>query len=180
MFFNCKKEKENKPKIKFEKIESSRIEKLVELEFRRSYADHHLLSKKELDKLYDSEPFLEHHKKINLKVLEDLKKIKIVNENRLILKSFENNYSKDIKFLDAKNEISFNYNTYYLESKLIHVEIVKNNKLIEKKIDTFGLSFIGLLLKDVDNDGIKEILILLNSYMMNNHFYYLIIYKFIP
>jgi hypothetical protein len=178
ILFSCK-NKTNIESIKTKQV--SRIDTLAVISFRRSYVDHQYLTKKELDKLYKSNPILEEYDgyKKYVPLFKELEKLKILEEKDLILKRFENIYSKEVKYLDSEKQISFNYSSDFTKSNSINIKIVKNNILIEKKIDFERDHFIGMILKDVDNDGIKEILILLNFYIMNGDNYILMINKFV-
>jgi len=186
IIFSCKNETKNETKNEnVKKKHISRIDSLDVISFRRSYVDHQNLTKKELDKLYKSNPDLESYDeyKQKAKLFNELKKLKILegdNDNlMLILKRFEDVYSKDVKYLDSEKQISFNYTSYFKKSNSINIEIMKNNVLIEKRIDFERENFVGIILEDVDNDGIKEILILLNYYIMNGDNYILMINKFV-
>jgi hypothetical protein len=182
IFLSCK----NETKIEnVKKKHISRIDTLTEISFRRSYVDHQDLTKKELDELYKSNPYLEDYTvyKQKTKLFNELKKIKVLegNENDISLYTnrFEGIYSKDVKYLDSEKKISFKYSSDFTKSNSIEIQISKNNVLTKKKVDFGGDNFIGMILEDIDNDGVKEILILLNFYVMNGDNYILTIYKFV-
>lgn len=181
-FLSCK----NETKIEsLQKKHISRIDILTEISFRRSYVDHQYLTKKELDELYKSNPYLEDYTiyKQKPKLFNELKKIKVLegNDNDICLYTnrFEDIYSKDVKYLDLGGKISFKYSSYFTKSNSIEIQILKNNVLTKKKVDFGNDNFIGMILEDIDNDGVKEILILLNFYVMNGDSFILTIYKFV-
>lgn len=181
IFLSCK----NETKIEnVEKKHISRIYTLTEINFRRSYVDHQNLTKKELDELYKSNPYLEDYTiyKQKPKLFNELKKIKVLegndNDISLYTNRFEDIYSKDVKYLDSEKKILFKYSSDFTQSNSIEIQILENNVLTKKKVEFGGDNFIGMTLEDVDNDGIKEILILLNYYVMNGDNYILTIYKF--
>ena len=182
LFFSCKNE------TKIESVDTKHIcsiDTLNVISFRRSYVDHQNLTKEELDKLYKSNPSLENYDENKRKpeLFNELKKLNILEGNNnnltLVVKRFEDNYSKDVKYLDLEKQISFNYSSDFALSNSIDIKIVKNSVLTQKKIDFEKENFIGMILEDVDNDGIKEVLILLNYYVMNGGNYVLIINKFV-
>ena len=179
-FFSCKNETKTENKISV-----SRIQSVAEISFRRSYVDHQNLSKEALRELYKSNPSLENYDEFNQnqKLFKELEKLKILkgdkNNQMLLLKRFEDIYSKDVKYLDPQKKISFNYLSDFSKSNSIDIKILKNNEVTEKKIDFGSDNFLGMILEDIDNDGIKEILILLNFYVMNGDNYILKIYKFV-
>jgi hypothetical protein len=181
-FLSCK----NETKIEsLQKKHISRIDILTEISFRRSYVDHQNLTKKELDELYKSNPYLEDYTiyKQKPKLFNELKKIKVLegNDNDICLYTnrFEDIYSKDVKYLDLGGKISFKYSSDFTKSNSIEIQILKNNVLTKKKVDFGNDNFIGMILEDIDNDGVKEILILLNFYVMNGDSFILTIYKFV-
>ena len=182
IFLSCK----NETKIEsVEKKHISRIDTLTEISFRRSYVDHQNLTKKELDELYKSNPYLEDYTiyKQKPKLFNELKKIKVLkgndNDISLYTNRFEDIYSKDVKYLDSGKKISFKYSSDFTKSNSIEIQILKNNVLTKQKVDFGSDNFIGMILEDIDNDGVKEILILLNFYVMNGDNYILTIYKFV-
>ena len=181
-FLSCK----NETKIEsLQKKHISRIDILTEISFRRSYVDHQNLTKKELDELYKSNPYLEDYTiyKQKPKLFNELKKIKVLegNDNDICLYTnrFEDIYSKDVKYLDLGGKISFKYSSDFTKSNSIEIQILKNNVLTKKKVDFGNDNFIGMILEDINNDGVKEILILLNFYVMNGDSFILTIYKFV-
>lgn len=181
-FLSCK----NETKIEsVQKKHISKINILTEISFRRSYVDHQNLKKKELDELYKSNPYLEDYTiyKQKPKLFNKLKKIKVLegndNDISLYTNRFEDIYSKDVKYLDFRKKISFNYSSDLTKSNSIEIQILKNNVLTKKKVDFSNYNFIGMILEDIDNDGVKEILILLNIYVMNGDNFILTIYKFV-
>ena len=182
MLFSCK-DKKNIENLIEKQV--SRIETLAEFSFRRSYVDHHLLSKKEFDELRKSNPYLENydHVKRNPKIFNELKKAKILLDDdfslELNLKRFENIFSTEEKYLDSEKRILFIYNSDFSQSNSINIKLKNDNVLIEKEIDFGSNHFIGMILEDVDNDGIKEILIVLNYYVMNGDNYILIVNKLV-
>ena len=135
--------------------------------------------------LYKSNPYLEDYTiyKQKPKLFNELKKIKVLegNDNDICLYTnrFEDIYSKDVKYLDLGGKISFKYSSDFTKSKSIEIKILKNNLLTNKKVDFCNDNFIGMILEDIDNDGVKEILILLNFYVMNGDSFILTIYKFV-
>jgi hypothetical protein len=170
---NIRKDSTIDPKI-------SKIDTLAVIYFRRSYADHHLLSKRELEELYKSNPSLENYDYDQHKNLfNELENLKILDKKELILRRFENVYSKETKYIDNEKQISFKYDSDFRKSNSINIKMEKDGILTEKKIDFGRENFIGLILEDVDKDGIKEILILLNYYIMNGDNYILMINKFV-
>ena len=172
-------------KSRKKKKHSSSIETLAEINFRRSYVDHQNLTKQELDKLYKSNPYLVDYPiyKQKPKLFNNLKKIKVLEGNdkdiSLNTNCFEDIYSKDAKYLDSGKKNSFKYSSDFTTSNSIEIQILNNNVLTKKKVDFGGYNFIGMILEDIDNDGVKEILILLNFYVMNGDNYILTIYKFV-
>ncbi len=181
IFLSCK----NETKIEsVERKHTPKVNTLTEISFRRSYVDHQNLTKKELDELYKSNPYLEDYTiyKQEPKLFDELKKIKVLegndNDISLFISRFENIHSKDVKYLDSGKKISFKYLTDFTKSNSIEIEILKNKVSTKKKVDFDNDNFIGMILEDIDNDGVKEILILLNFYVMNGDNYILTIYKF--
>lgn len=179
MLVGCKNESKIEP-VKAKHV--STMDTLAVFSYRRSYVDHHLLSEAELEKMYQSNPVFEgideFEKSDNL--FGELEKLKIQEGNELIVERFEGIFSENIKFLDAQKRISFSYSSNFTQSNSIDIKIVKDGISTKKKIDFEADHFIGMILEDVDNDGIKEILILLNYYVMNGDNYILMITKFVP
>jgi hypothetical protein len=151
-FLSCK----NETKIEsLQKKHISRIDILTEISFRRSYVDHQNLTKKELDELYKSNPYLEDYTiyKQKPKLFNELKKIKVLegNDNDICLYTnrFEDIYSKDVKYLDLGGKISFKYSSDFTKSNSIEIQILKNNVLTKKKVDFGNDNFIGMILEDI-------------------------------
>src|SRR5690554_5556875 len=112
LMISCKREA-NVEMIKPQKTAS--IDTLDVISFRRSYVDHHLLSEKEYEKLFELNPVLENYSEniYRKEIFQELNKIKIIEIQdstfTLNLKYFENFNPKEIKYLDSKSLISFDY-----------------------------------------------------------------------
>lgn len=181
ILIGCKGETDNQNIRKDSTIDPriSKIDTLAAIYFRRSYVDHHLLSKKELEELYKSNPSLESYDyQQNKNLFDELENLKILDKKDLNLGRFENVYSKE-KYLDNEKQILFTYDSDFRKSNSINIKIKKDGILTKKNIDFGSENFIGLILEDVDKDGVKEILILLNYYIMNGDNYILMINKFV-
>jgi hypothetical protein len=162
----------------FKKREVLKIEKIAEFGFRKSYADHQYLNHKQLDSLYKTNPILSNYKESDKKEITftNLQKLKIINGNYLVESLFDKDNLKSEKYLD-KEKIQFSYSSNFTESNSINLIIKKNKKKTEQKVEFHTENFVGILLVDLDNDKIKEIMILTKYYIMNGDNYNLIIMK---
>lgn len=177
--FNCKNEK------KEEKIKPEKTISLVEmgnLNFWKSYADHQYLSDKEYEELKKSNATLENP--AEPKLLKKLDSLKIVKNNELLQGRFNENPqqgkfnlnpTQKSGYLDKDNKIEFTAN--FTESTSINIKVIADKKTIHKNIDFGNSFFVGLVLEDLDNDDIKEIIILDYVYFMNGDHYLMKILK---
>ncbi len=178
IFFSCKNEK----KIDIsEKKKESKIETIADIGFRRSYASYENLTDKQLNSLYKTNPSLLQFKESDKygKLFNNLKRLKILEGNCLIEKLFDKGIPKGINYLDEEKSIVFDYSSNFAESNSINLIIKKKKKLIEKRIEFENEHFVGIILEDIDDDKIKEILILDTYYIVNGDNYYLKIMKWV-
>lgn len=178
IFISCK--NENKIGI-FGMKESCRIEKIADIGFRRSYADHQYLTDKQLDSLYKTNPSLLNYKESEIEgeLFINLEKLKILDGDGLIIKRFEEKNLENQNYLDRVNNIKFNYSSNFDQSNSINLRVENGKKVIKKKIEFENEHFVGIILEDIDNDRIKEIIILSTYYIMNGDNYDLIILKLV-
>lgn len=173
-----------KDEVQREKIQSQpKKEKtfsLVEIErlaFWKSYADHQYLTDKELKELEKSNATLEENNS-NPQLLKKLDSLKIVKDTELLQKRFENSNQPENDFLDQNRTIQFCYSFGDIkQTNSIAIKVEIGEEIITKAIDFGGWHFIGLILEDIDNDGIKEIIVLEYTYFMNGDHYVMTILK---
>lgn len=179
LIFSCKNKTE---KVNFKeqsqtKIEKTgRIEEIESISFRRTYVGHENLSDKELEKLYKSNPTLETLNE-NSPVVKKLNNLNLLQNADLNLHKFEDKKLRK-EYLDNKNKIVIEckYDSLYL-SKVDF--LIKNGKRnYTKTLDFNGDHIIGIILQDIDDDNVKEILILTNFYIMNGDNFILTILKY--
>lgn len=151
-----------------------KIEEICTLNFRRTYAGHENLSEKQLDKLYKENPRLLTND--NPTILTKLNQLNLLENNDLICSMFENrNFTKE--YLDNGQKLEVILKNETTTSGQIHLTAKKSNETATKTIDLEGARLIGAVLKDIDNDNVKEILMLSNYYVMNGDNYDLRILK---
>ena len=151
------------------------IQELERLTFRRSYAGHENLSGKALKALYRSNPAL-----LSLDTSELVKKldqIGLVDDQDLVLSAFENKRIKKA-FLDDEKKIGITVDYYPMQNAEINIAIDNGVEKLYKKIDLNVDYLIGIILKDIDDDKNKEILIVTVGYIMNGDNFDLRILKY--
>jgi capsule polysaccharide export protein KpsE/RkpR len=154
----------------------NQIQEIASLSFRRSYVGHENLSDKELDKLYKSNPTLETYDS-KLDLVKRLNEKKLLLNSELILSQFKNKIIvKDYLDTNKKITIVCNYDTE--DSSIINLNVTKDTQSIFKSLDFKGDHILGIILKDIDDDGIKEILIVTNYYIMNGDNFVVTILKY--
>lgn len=154
----------------------NQIQEIASLSFRRSYVGHENLSDKELDKLYKSNPTLETYDS-KLDLVKRLNEKKLLLNSELILSQFENKtIVKDYLDTNKKITIVCNYDTE--DSSIINLNVTKDTQSIFKSLDFKGDHILGIILKDINDDGIKEILIVTNYYIMNGDNFVVTILKY--
>lgn len=159
--------------------ESSIIQKIAEISFRRSYADHHLLSEIQMDSLYKTNPSLLHfdENETNAVLFQNLEKVKILANDELLIERFEKETPNEENYIDNDKKWLFSYSLVDNQSNSIKVSVNNNNKVVENIIDIEDKVLVGIVLEDLDNDNVKEILVLVTYYIMNGDNYDLIILK---
>jgi len=155
---------------------NSGIKEIESINFRRTYVGHENLSDKELDKLYKSNPSLETYD-IDSGIVNELNDSGLLKKTELILHHFENKKLTK-EYLDDKNEILIACKYDSLSISKIDITIGNGAEKNHKALDFGGDHIIGIILKDVDDDDIKEILILTNYYVMNGDNFQLKIFKY--
>jgi len=185
LFFSCKKVKTEKIFEENLKSNASQNELIIKnviqevktLSFRRSYAGHENLSDQELEELYKSNPGLETYKN-NSKIVEKLNQLNLLENHDLILSKFENKKIEK-EYLDEDKNIEINCKYDSLNNSEINF-IIKNKD--KKNLETLDFNreknIISVILKDIDDDKVKEILVLTNFYIMNGDNYLLTILKY--
>lgn len=154
----------------------NQIQEIASLSFRRSYVGHENLSDKELDKLYKSNPTLETYDS-KLDLVKRLNEKKLLLNSELILSQFENKtIVKDYLDTNKKITIVCNYDTE--DSSIINLNVTKDTQSIFKSLDFKGDHILRIILKDINDDGIKEILIVTNYYIMNGDNFVVTILKY--
>lgn len=151
------------------------IHELERLTFRRSYAGHENLSGKALKALYRSNPAL-----LSLDTSELVKKldqIGVMDEQDLVLSAFENKRIKKA-FLDDEKKIGITVDYYPMQNAEIKIAIDNGVEKLYKTIDLKVDYLIGIILKDIDDDNNKEILIVTVGYIMNGDNFDLQILKY--
>lgn len=154
----------------------SRLQEIETLSFRRSYVGHENLSKKELAELYKSNPYLETNGS-DSKFHKKLSQLSLITTDGLVLSEFENKYlQKDYLDANKKIELTCKYDSLNMSG----IDLLVNNETKKdlKTIDVKGDHLIGIILKDIDDDNVKEILLLTNYYVMNGDNYILRILKY--
>ncbi len=179
LIFSCKNkiDKENLKKQNQTKIEKTdRIEEIESISFRRTYAGHENLSDKELEKLYKSNPTLETLNE-NSPIVKELNNLNLLQNADLNLLKFETKKLRK-EYLDNKNKIVIEckYDSLYLSK--VDFLIKNGERNYTKTLDFNGDHIIGIILQDIDNDNVKEILILTNFYIMNGDNFILTILKY--
>ncbi len=159
--------------------ESSIIQKNAEISFRRSYADHHLLSEIQMDSLYKTNPSLLHfdENETNAVLFQNLEKVKVLANDELLIERFEKETPNEENYIDNDKKWLFSYSLVDNQSNSIKVSVNNNNKVVENIIDIEDKVLVGIVLEDLDNDNVKEILVLVTYYIMNGDNYDLIILK---
>jgi len=158
------------------KIKSG-LQEIERLSFRRSYAGHENLSGKELDELYASNPGLETVDS-STKIFKKLNQLHILNSYNLVLSEFEDK-KLDSRYLDNNRKIEITCDYDSLNMSKIDLAVKNENKKDFKTLDFNGDHIIGIITKDIDDDNVKEILVLTNYYIMNGDNYLLTILKFL-
>lgn len=142
----------------------NKIQELAKLSFRRSYAGHEHISEKELKVLQNSHPTLETLE--DSEITRQLNKLQLLHGDQLITSKFEN--KKLIKdYLDQKRTIEITCQYDQLNYSEIKFTIKNTSEKVTKILDFKGDHIIGVLVKDIDGDNSKEILILTYYYIMN-------------
>ncbi len=179
LIFSCKnkKEKENFKEQSQTKIENTgRIEEIESISFRKTYVGHENLSDKELEKHYISNPTLETLNE-NSPVVKQLNNLNLLQNGDLNLHKFEDKKLRK-EYLDNKNKIVIEckYDSLYLSK--VDFLIKNGERNYAKTLDFNGDHIIGIILQDIDDDNLKEILILTNFYIMNGDNFILTILKY--
>ncbi|MCC7452799.1 MAG: hypothetical protein IT222_01430 [Crocinitomix sp.] len=146
------------------------------MSFRRSYVGHENLSEKELDELKKSNPTALSVNS-NSEIVKKLNELNILTNNDLNLQKFENQQPKK-EYLDEKNTISFNCNYDALALSNIDFTVKNAERKDGKTLNLQGEQLVGITLQDVDNNQIKEILVLTTYYIMNGDNFRLLILKY--
>lgn len=162
---------QNEVKIK------SGLQEIETLSFRRSYVGHENLSKKELDELYESNPSLETFDSSS-KIFKKLNQLNLINIYGLVLSKFEDKKLRK-GYLDDSRKIEITCNYESLNMSKIELIVKNETKKDFKTLNDNGDQIIGIILKDIDDDNMKEILVLTNYYVMNGDNYILTILKYI-
>jgi hypothetical protein len=81
-------------------------------------------------------------------------------------------------YLDTNKKITIvcNYDTE--DSSIINLNVTKDTQSIFKSLDFKGDHILRIILKDINDDGIKEILIVTNYYIMNGDNFVVTILKY--
>jgi hypothetical protein len=179
LIFSCenKVDKENFKKQSQTKIEKTvSIEKIESISFRRTYVGHENLSDKELEKLYKSNPTLETLNE-NSPIVKKLNNLNLLQNADLNLHKFEaKKLRKD--YLDNKNKIVIECKYDSLHLSKVDFLIKNGKRNYTKTLDFNGDHIIGIILQDIDDDNVKEILVLTNFYIMNGDNFILTILKY--
>ncbi|MCP9753500.1 hypothetical protein [Ferruginibacter sp. HRS2-29] len=185
LLFACNEQKKDKifeqtPKDKTYKNEvkiKSGLQEIERLSFRRSYAGHENLSGKALEKLHTSNPALETFDS-STKIFKKLNQLNILTSFDLVLSGFKDK-KLGTQYLDNNRKIEITCNYDSLTMSKIDLAVTNENKKDLKTLDFNGDHIIGIILKDIDDDNVKEILVLTNYYIMNGDNYVLTILKYI-
>ncbi|MFY1047341.1 hypothetical protein [Chryseobacterium sp. GP-SGM7] len=162
--FSCN---ENKPKHSLNQnttITEKQIQEYKVLNFRRTYVGHENLPEKELKKLHESNPTLLVQE--DSEILRKLNELKILEDNNLLVSKFDNK-KLNKAYLDHENVIEITCKYDSLNYSEIKLSIQNGTKKALKTLDFKGDHIVGIILKDIDNDNVKEILILRYYYIMN-------------
>jgi hypothetical protein len=180
LFFSCKDDKSeeaftSKPSENAIEIKH-RIEEIETLSFRRTYVGHENLSDQALEELHKSNPSLTTYKS-DSKIFKKLNQLNILEDADLVLSKFEGK-KLEKQYLDVfkKIEVTCNYDGLFDTKIELSVKngISKTSKIIDFKED----HIIGMLVTDIDDDDIREILIVTNYYIMNGDNFLLSIFKY--
>lgn len=152
------------------------ITEIDSLSFRRSYVDSENLSEKEMDELKKSNPTALSVNS-NSEIVKKLNELNILTNNDLNLQKFENQQPEK-EYLDEKNKISFECNYDALALSKINFTVKNAERKDGKTLNLQGEQLVGITLQDVDNDQIKEILVLTTYYIMNGDNFGLLILKY--
>lgn len=179
--FSCK---ENKM-VKDKKVETSlngikkesqhQIKEFATLEFRRSYVGHENLSERQLKELYNSNPTLLIES--TTKMVSNLNRAGLMDKQDLVISKFENKKVKK-SFLDKENKLEINFDYYPDHNSEIKIVVKDQTKKIYKTIELSVSYLIGVILKDIDGDNLKEILIVKVGYVVNGDNFDLQILKY--
>lgn len=83
------------------------------------------------------------------------------------------------RYLDNNRKIEITCDYDSLNMSKIDLAVKNENKKDFKTLDFNGDHIIGIITKDIDDDNVKEILVLTNYYIMNGDNYLLTILKFL-
>lgn len=183
IIFSCCKKENNEIIDKNEVLQNrtvpkinSGIKEIESISFRRTYVGHENLSDKDLEELYKSNPSLETYNS-DSKIIKKLNQINLLKNADLLLLKFEDKKLKR-EYLDINKNIEITCKYDSSNAAKIELSIELKNKKATKTIDFKGNHIIGILLKDIDDDNIKEVLILTNYYIMNGDNFLLTILKY--
>ncbi|BEV06578.1 hypothetical protein [Chryseobacterium gambrini] len=171
--------------VKDKKVETSlngikkesqhQIKEFATLEFRRSYVGHENLSERQLKELYNSNPTLLIES--TTKMVSNLNRAGLMDKQGLVISKFENKKVKK-SFLDKENKLEINFDYYPDHNSEIKIVVKDQTKKIYKTIELSVSYLIGVILKDIDGDNLKEILIVKVGYVVNGDNFDLQILKY--
>lgn len=95
----------------------------------------------------------------------------------MLIERFEKETPNEENYIDNDKKWLFSYSLVDNQSNSIKVSVNNNNKVVENIIDIEDKVLVGIVLEDLDNDNVKEILVLVTYYIMNGDNYDLIILK---
>lgn len=171
--------------VKDKKVETSlngikkesqhQIKEFATLEFRRSYVGHENLSERQLKELYNSNPTLLIES--TTEMVSNLNLAGLMDKQDLVISKFENKKVKK-SFLDKENKLEINFDYYPDHNSEIKIVVKDHAKKIYKTIELSVSYLIGVILKDIDGDNLKEILIVKVGYVVNGDNFDLQILKY--
>ncbi len=114
-----------------------------------------------------------------LPLIGKLQELKIIEEKSLRLDYFKENLNLQTHYLDSEKTLPFKYSFKNNQKTTLEINITSNQMTFYKFIEFKDFEFLSIQLADIDNDQIKEILVVETQYIMNGLNYNLRILKLI-
>lgn len=147
------------------------------LSFRRSYVGHENMTNKEVEELHQSNPTLETYDSTSV-LVKKLNAKGLLKKNEFLIQKIEGKTITN-DFLDKDHSIKLTIQSDKEALSKIYLNINHDKANYTKTLDFEGDHILGILLEDLNDDGVKEILILTNFYIMNGDNYILTIVEYV-